>query len=182
MEMRFAVVPIEDVPVHSEVQAPERPVILVVDDEAIISITLAAILDSSGYAALTARNGAEALELAALVPPDVLVTDLVMQDMNGFDLAVAVRKDVPDCAAILITGQISTAERIQEKRLPGNGFATLCKPVFPAELLACIEQQLAAHGKRPVAADAGSPVGLSGDMAARLRISVANPGARSRSA
>lgn len=169
MDTNFPVIPMQDVPVLSDVQGVEKPIVLVVDDETIISFTLAAILNRSGFAALTARNGMEALEIAAIIPPDVLVTDLVMQEMNGFDLAVAVRDRVPDCEVLLITGQISAAERAQERRLSGQDFVTLCKPVFPADLLACIAQRLAQHGKHPAAADLAAPLDLPEELAARIR-------------
>lgn len=178
LHTNFPVVPVADVPAFHDDLGPDKPIVLVVDDETIISFTLAAILNRSGFTALTARNGAEALELAALVPPDILVTDLAMQEMSGLDLALAVCRDIPDCEIILITGQISPAERNQEKRLSATGFVTLYKPVFPADLLACIERRLFLHGKRPAAIDTvstDSPLHLPEELAARIRVPVSAP-------
>lgn len=142
METHFPVVPVDAVPKKPHGSDGYRPVILVVNNEPIINYTLAAILSRSGFVALTAQNRDQALETAKLIPPHVLVTDLVMSESSGLDLAFEIRQVAPDCEVILITGQISPAERSQEARLEGCGFVTLCKPVFPAELLACISERL----------------------------------------
>lgn len=151
METHFSVVPLEDVPDKCSPAArrQERPVVLVVDDEPIINFTLAAILDRSGFTALTAETGHEALEIARVIPPNVLIADLVMQEMSGVDLAIEIRRIVPDCEVILISGQISSAERSEEERLADYGFVKLSKPLFPDRLLECIAERLeAGNGKR----------------------------------
>ena len=85
---------------------PERPLLLVVDDEPLITETLSAILDSKGFAVLTAHDAAEALEICGLTPPELLITDVSMPVMNGFDLAVEVKGIAPDCEVIFFTGHL----------------------------------------------------------------------------
>jgi CheY-like chemotaxis protein len=46
---------------------------------------------------MTALNGCDALEIAAVVPPEVLITDLLMPGLSGLDLAIEIRRTVPDC-------------------------------------------------------------------------------------
>src|ERR1700760_1154158 len=76
------------------------PVVLVVDDEAVIADTLTLILRQKNFAALAAYNAESALELAQLIPPDVLISDVVMPGMNGVDLAIAMRAAIPDCQVV----------------------------------------------------------------------------------
>jgi DNA-binding NtrC family response regulator len=145
METSFPSVPIREVPGKSLQDAPDsdRPVVLVVDDDPVITHTLATILDRSGLTPITAQNGVDAIEIAALIPPDVLVTDLLTEEMSGIDLALEVRRTAPKCEVILITGHGLEAENEEEERLPGYNLVTLPKPVFPAALLACIFKCLA---------------------------------------
>jgi CheY-like chemotaxis protein len=69
-----------------------RPFILVVDDEKRIADTLALILDSEGYSAEAAYEGASALEICRRKVPDLILSDAVMPGMNGIELAIAVRQ------------------------------------------------------------------------------------------
>lgn len=144
MQTYFPVVSVQKVPPKHAQQ--DRPLVLLVDDDPIINFTLSAILNNSGFAPIAAHDGAEALEIAKLIPPQVLVTDLLMRGMNGLELAMAVRSTVPDCEVILISGQISFTERSMEELLPVYGFVKLCKPVYPTDLLACIGEQLSRRG------------------------------------
>lgn len=65
--------------------------ILVVDDDDILRIFVASVLDSAGYQVTTAKDGAEALALFAESNCDCIVTDVNMPNMNGFELCAAVR-------------------------------------------------------------------------------------------
>ena len=57
---------------------PYRPVVLVVDDESVIADTLAEILTRSGYTGVAEYDGDSALETALLMPPEMLITDVVL--------------------------------------------------------------------------------------------------------
>ena len=67
--------------------------ILVVDDERQITRMLRASLQSSGYEVVVANNGLEALERVRDSTPDLIITDLVMPEMNGVELTQAIRQD-----------------------------------------------------------------------------------------
>ncbi len=112
-----------------------RPVVMIVDDEKIIADTLTAIFNNSGYAALTAYNAKSALEIAALIPPELLITDVMMPGMNGVDLAISIESLLPDCRILLFSGQASTVDLLAKARTLGHEFTTLSKPVHPTELL-----------------------------------------------
>jgi CheY-like chemotaxis protein len=64
---------------------PLRPVVLVVDDEPIITDTIVAILNNKGYAATGAYDGEMALEMSSLIPPALLITDVAMPRMSGIE-------------------------------------------------------------------------------------------------
>lgn len=148
MTMHFTTVPVTAGPYQALLrpQDPLRPLALVVDDEPIITNTLAAILDGVGFAALTAYNGIAALETARLIPPQVLVTDLEMPGMDGLDLASAVARATPDCEVILFSGHAAIFDMGARMRSLACDFATLIKPVHPADLIDCICERLERRG------------------------------------
>ena len=125
------------------------PVVLVVDDGRIIADTLSVILGNNGFAAMTAYDGISALEIAAQVPPHLLISDIVMPHITGIDLAIAIRNAVPDCKVILFSGQASTADLLASERLAGHDFVTLTKPVHPADMLARVSEHLALRREAP---------------------------------
>lgn len=65
----------------------DKPIVLLVDDEAHITCVVAEKLRAAGYAVTTARDGEEGLELAARVHPALVITDLQMPRMSGLELA-----------------------------------------------------------------------------------------------
>jgi DNA-binding response OmpR family regulator len=119
---------------------PDHPVILVVDDERVIADTLAAILTSHGFAAIAAYDAESALDFAGVVPPDLLLSDVVLPGMNGIDLAIAMKGRVRDCSVLLFSGQAATADLLASARDAGHDFTVLDKPIHPADLLAHIRK------------------------------------------
>jgi DNA-binding NtrC family response regulator len=116
------------------------PVVLVVDDEEVITDTRAAILSNWGYAVLTAYDADSALELARLIPPELLISDVMLARMNGVDLAIAIQREVPDCKVILFSGQADSQRLVDGANGSGHDFAFLPKPVHPAHLWAILEE------------------------------------------
>lgn len=123
-----------------------RPLALVVEDEPILRNTLSAILSGSGLSALTARDGPEGLETARLIPPEVLISDLTIPGINGFDLALAVTRATPDCDVILFASFASAADLNADMRAAGRSFTVLLKPVHPADLLDAVFALLSRRG------------------------------------
>lgn len=126
--------------------SPLRPVALVVDDERVIADTLAIILNNAGYAATAAYNAESALEMAKIVPPQLLVSDVAMPGMNGIELAIAMKEAVPDCKTLLFSGQAATADMLSNVREAGHDFALLAKPAHPHDLLAQVSQLISTPG------------------------------------
>jgi DNA-binding response OmpR family regulator len=139
----FPSIPLHEVPSTPKSQGDTyRPVVMVVDDESSIADTLAEILSRSGYAAVTAYDGDSALETALLMPPEMLITDVVLPGMSGIDLAITVKRIFPDCKIILFSGQASTADLLAAANRDGHQFVLLSKPVHPADLLSRIADGL----------------------------------------
>lgn len=123
---------------------PRRPVVLVVDDEVLIADSLSEILKRSGYAAIHAYDGESALKAALAMPPDLLISDITLPGMDGFELAIAIRRILPDCKVILSSGQPSTWG-LNAAGGAENQFVILTKPVHPKDLLACVAESLVAR-------------------------------------
>ncbi len=78
--------------------------VLIVDDDASQRADLAEMLTSFGYTAVTASDGREALERMAQSPPGVILTDLMMPRMDGFDLLKELARRGDRTPAIVLTG------------------------------------------------------------------------------
>jgi|ERR1700683_5399428 DNA-binding NtrC family response regulator len=112
--------------------------IYVVDDEPVIASTLAAILNASGFQATAFTDPETALETSKSVKPSLLLTDVVMPEMNGIDLAIQFKSVCPDCKVLLFSGQAATSDLMDSASIAGHDFELLAKPVHPTDLLAAI--------------------------------------------
>ncbi|HLY43882.1 MAG TPA: response regulator [Terracidiphilus sp.] len=133
----FPVIPVKDVPKSDSAGDSEsyRTVVLVVDDESVIADTLVEILNRNGYAAIAAYDAEGALETALVTPPELLITDVVLPEMNGIELAITVRRIFPDCKILLFSGQASTSGLLAMANREGHQFSLINKPVHPRDLL-----------------------------------------------
>jgi CheY-like chemotaxis protein len=112
-----------------------KPKVLVVDDERVIADTLAVILNQSGFQARAAYSGEEALDIASTFEPDMLITDVIMADLNGIDAAIRIRALLPRIKSRLFSGQAATADLLEKAHASGYEFEILAKPVHPQDLL-----------------------------------------------
>lgn len=110
--------------------------VLVVDDERVIADTLSIILNQHGYDAAAVYTGTAAVERARSVRPDLIISDVIMPDMNGIEAAIAIRKFLPECKILLFSGQAATANLLEMARAEGHEFEILAKPIHPQDLLA----------------------------------------------
>ena len=121
---------------EEEMAAVKKPKVLVVDDERVIADTLAIILNQHGYDATAVYTGTGAVELARSGHPDLIISDVIMPDMNGIEAAIQIRKFLPGCKILLFSGQAATADLLENARTEGHEFEILAKPVHPQDLLA----------------------------------------------
>ena len=113
-----------------------KPRVLVVDDERVIAYTLAIILNQAGFDAAAVYTGTDAVERARSEKPDLVISDVIMPDMNGIEAAIRIRQMLPGCKILLFSGQAATADLLEKARLQGHEFEILAKPVHPQDLLA----------------------------------------------
>ena len=127
--------------------------VLVVDDNTSVRDLVARLLSNRGYSVQTAADGPGAIALAAVsdTPFDVLVTDIVMPGLSGFDLAAAMVVDELGPAVLFMSGFTDRAELAQSEGLTVRDF--IAKPFTAAEMLEAVERLLAERDARlgPVA-------------------------------
>ena len=93
--------------------ARQWPTVLFVGDKQTISAAKAEILPDSGFTAITAPNESAALEIAALIPPDLLIADATVPGVKWLALAIALKHAVPDCFVLLLSGPARPAELVE---------------------------------------------------------------------
>src|ERR1700733_10100667 len=103
--------------------------VLVIDDEHLIADTLVAILNRVGFSASSGYSGSQAIDRAGTAAFDVLITDVVMSEMTGIETAIEVRKILPNCKVLLVSGHDQTAELLKAASEQGHDFEVFPKPV-----------------------------------------------------
>ena len=116
--------------------------VLVVDDVALNVKLLADLLTVKGYRTSTATSGAEALASIAAEPPDLVLLDVMMPGMSGYDVCRAIRADPAHAMlpVVLVTALDPAEERA--KGLDAGADDFLSKPVSQSELLARVRSLL----------------------------------------
>jgi CheY-like chemotaxis protein len=114
----------------------EKAEVLVVDNDADFRAILGEALKAAGCLVREATNGRQALEMARAHTPDLIVTDLMMPAMNGWELCAALRRNkrLARVPVAVVSGVGRTAP---------SGVRALCKPVELPTLLALLESILA---------------------------------------
>jgi DNA-binding response OmpR family regulator len=79
------------------------------------------------------------------MPPELLISDVVLPGMSGIDLAIALKRIYPDCRIILFSGQEATSDLLASANSRGHHFSLLKKPIHPTELLARVTECLASR-------------------------------------
>jgi CheY-like chemotaxis protein len=113
--------------------------VLVVDDDPIVLSVLQATLESNNMLCSTAGDGVEALGSLARSTPDVIISDLSMPRMSGFELLPIVRQRYPYAGIIVVSGESLTAA--QQLALPTHAY--LQKDKYTSEQLITIIRTVA---------------------------------------
>lgn len=130
--------------------------ILIVDDEPQIVEICRDYLKAAGYDALTAKDGAQALQLARREKPDLIVLDLMLPEMDGLDVTRALRRE-SDVPIIMLTARVEETDKLIGLELGADDYIT--KPFSPRELVARVKVVL-----RRVGADSSAEVIRVGDV------------------
>lgn len=114
--------------------------ILVVDDSATDRLYLTEILENNGFDVVTATSGEESLQLAESESPDLILMDIVMPGMTGFEATRKLTKNTvtSHIPIIICSGKASVTDRPWGLRMGAK--ECLAKPIVPADLLAAIDQ------------------------------------------
>lgn len=114
--------------------------ILLVDDDVKNSMLLKRFIEAEGYEVVYANNGRVGLELYASEHPDLILLDINMPEMDGFEMARAVRENDRRVIIFFLTDRTEKADRLHGFSLKGNDY--IPKPFYPEELLAKIDERL----------------------------------------
>lgn len=113
------------------------PKFLLVDDNEELLEVQSAYLTAHGQEVFLAHNGRAALQILKNEPVDILVTDIIMPEMEGFETIMEVRKITPDLPIIVVSGggRVGASDYLSMAKSMGAQ-STMSKPVSPAALLA----------------------------------------------
>jgi CheY-like chemotaxis protein len=135
-----------------------KPRVLVVDDDHTIAITLAMILNTTGFEAVATFSGPQALELARGSRFDMLVTDVMMAPLNGIQTAIAFRDIYPASHVFLFTGTAEAAELMLDASQAGYDFRLFSKPIHPAQIIDALQAAAAiSEPAQPERSDTSQP-------------------------
>jgi DNA-binding response OmpR family regulator len=116
--------------------------ILVVEDDRDIAELVAHYLERAGHSFTIASSGPDALSLAKSHPPDVIVLDVMLPGLDGFDVCRTLRRERPtaDVPIIMLTARAEESDRVAGLELGADDYVT--KPFSPKELVARVNAQL----------------------------------------
>lgn len=123
--------------------------VLVVDDDDLTLEILGTILDLEDFEVQTVRDGAGALAAIADAPPDVVVLDVMMPDIDGLEVCRRIRADerTRDLPIVLLTARDQAEDR--REGLAAGADAYVTKPFSPLKLIETITQIDAQRRRRP---------------------------------
>ena len=126
--------------------------LLLVDDEPSVLAFLEQLFGDAGYETVTANDGVAGLREFFVLPPDLAIVDLMMPNMDGFELCRRIR-EISHIPLIVLTGLEQTGEKVQAFSIGADDYVT--KPVSGRELVARVEACLR-RSQWPPAADDSS--------------------------
>ena len=124
------------------VKLPVEATILIVDDSRTAIAVLKKTLEPTGYSIISAPNGEEGIDMAKLHQPDLILMDVIMPGLNGFQATRILRKDpqTENIPIIIISGNEQATEKFWGLRVGANGF--LAKPVDRSDLFHLMREHL----------------------------------------
>jgi DNA-binding NtrC family response regulator len=123
---------------------PRRVRVLVADDDPTCAAGLATLLSGEGFDVSTAANGQDALTSIEASAPDVLLTDVLMPELDGLALLAAVRARFPEVFVVVMSG----VDRRAEASLEGGALAFVSKPFELDDLVGVIDAAIQLRDER----------------------------------
>jgi len=121
--------------------------VLVVDDEPNIVELVRLYLSNAGYRVLSGADGREALQLVRTGKPDLLILDLMLPELDGFDVCRRLREDGNQIPIIMLTARDDEVDKIVGLELGADDYVT--KPFNPRELVARVRAILRRSTSQP---------------------------------
>ncbi len=125
---------------HNQTAAMMKPIkILLVDDDLKNSMLLKRFIEAEGYEVVYANNGRVGLEMYRASRPDLILLDINMPELNGFELAQTIRQTDKRVIIFFLTDRTDKVDRLHGFSLKGNDY--IPKPFYPEELIAKINER-----------------------------------------
>ena len=141
------------------------PSVLIVDDDDTVAGVVVSYLERAGFRSKHVTDGQAALDIVTVDPPDLIVLDLMLPEVDGLEVCRRVRSAHPDLPVIMLTALAEAEDRIAGLEVGADDYVT--KPFSPRELVLRVESVLRrASAVRP----SGRPLtagSISVDRAAR---------------
>ena len=124
------------------IKLPNDATILIVDDSRTAIAVLQKTLEPTGYSIISAASGEEGIDKAKLHLPDLILMDVIMPGLNGFQATRILRKEesTKDIPILIISGNEQATEKFWGLRVGANGF--LAKPVDRSMLFHLMREHL----------------------------------------
>jgi DNA-binding NtrC family response regulator len=119
---------------------PAKNRVLVVDDEEALRIVLSAELEGEGYQIASAADGQEAINILATKEFDLILLDIKMPNVDGFEVLKYVKEHCPKTKVVMLTGFADLKNAIESKKLGAEDFVS--KPYDLVDLLTTVERVL----------------------------------------
>lgn len=113
--------------------------ILLVDDDRKNAMLLRRFIEAEGYDVEYAENGARGIEAYRKYSPDLILLDINMPEMNGFEMARIIRQNDKRVIIFFLTDRTDKVDRLYGFKLKGNDY--IPKPFYPEELIAKINER-----------------------------------------
>jgi len=150
------------------VSGQRKPHVLIVDDEPNVRRVLGTLLEQAGFAATRAASGEQALDLVRSLDPDLVITDLKMPGMDGFELLRRLQASFPEIPVVMLTAHGTVANAVEAMKRGAHDFLT--KPFDRQDVVDLVGKALAqaSSARREYRGPlvSGARCGIVGDSAA----------------
>lgn len=139
-----------------------KPTILVVDDERHILELVKFNLEKDGYQVSVAQDGKEAYNMARMEKPDLVILDVMLPEMDGFEVCRMIQKDseISDIPIIMLTARSEEIDKILGLEIGADDYIT--KPFSPRELLARVKARLRRSARKQQEVEDSETIRMNG--------------------